>query len=58
MENTSESIARHVGLRHGEGHHVEVVEFFAVAEKKILISLTSFILNLLRGRKEKRAKSV
>lgn len=28
LENTSGSIARHVGLRHGEGHGVEVVEFF------------------------------
>lgn len=58
MENTSESIARHVGLRHGEGHGMEVVVFFAVAEKKKVTSLSRFILNLLKGTKEKRAKSV
>lgn len=57
MENTSGSIARHVGLRHGEGHGVEVVEFFAVAKKKV-ISLARFMLNLLKSIKEKRAKSV
>lgn len=57
MENTSEIIARHVGLRHGEGHGVEVVEFFAVTKKKI-IPLTRFILNLLKRIKEKRPKSV
>lgn len=30
----SDGIARHVGLRHGEGHGVEVVDFNAVAKKK------------------------
>lgn len=46
-----------MGLRHGEGHGVEVVEFFAVAKKKV-ISLARFMLNLLKSIKEKRAKSV